>query len=114
LLFKPGWLHWWNPIPAAAFYALVGLLPWWLAGLMRWNPAALFCVLGGLWSIPEHLVGIYRFNILDIPILEGVSATDILIFAFFEYLIYWALVLGLAVVLRAVLQIQPPEVHRPA
>src|SRR5574341_1364645 len=79
--FKPDWLHWWNPVLAAVFYAVVGLLLWWLAGRSRWNPAAVFCVLGGLWAIPEHLLAVQRFNILDIPLLEGISAIEILVFA---------------------------------
>lgn len=102
--FKAAWLRWWNPALAGIFYGVVGLLLWWLASRSPRQPAAVFCVLGGLWSIPEHLLGFYRFNILDIPILQDVSALEILVFAFFEYVIYWAIVFGLALAVDFLLQ----------
>jgi hypothetical protein len=59
-----------------------------------------FCLLGGVESVLEHLVGIYGLGILDkVPLLRGVSSASALVFAFFEYIFYWGVVLGIAVLL---------------
>ena len=95
--FVPDWYQFIGPIGAVILYAILGLVFRWAAIHLPGNPTLWFCILGGLESIPEHAVGIYRFNILEIPMLAGSSAISIFIFAFFEYVIYWGIVLILAV-----------------
>ena len=64
-----------------------------------------FCALGGLEAIPEHLVGIYRLDILEIYLLHGSMADDILIFAYFEYVVYWSIVLILALIIDRLIRV---------
>jgi len=89
-------------IPLAAFivYPLWSLLLRWLALRLPGNPVAAFSLLGGLQALPEHAIAIYVVHIPDIPMMQGSTAASIFIFAYFEYVLYWSLVLALARLLR--------------
>jgi hypothetical protein len=104
--FTPAWSRWLAPL-AAVLYFFIGLLLRWIALHLPGNPAITFLLLGGLESIPEHALGIYRFHILDIPLLEGSPPLSIFLFAFFEYIVYWSIVLGLALLLGRLLPTPP-------
>jgi hypothetical protein len=99
--FYPDWSRWLAPLATPLLYAAVGLALRWLAIRLPGNPVVNFCLLGGLESIPEHVWGIYRLGILDrVPLLQGISPISIFIFAVFEYILYWSIVLGIAILLR--------------
>lgn len=102
--FVPDWYRYAAPIGAVVLYSIFGLVIRWAAIHLPGNPTLWFCLLGGLESIPEHAVGIYRYDILEIPMLAGSSALSIFIFAFFEYVIYWGVVLILAFVVDQVIK----------
>jgi hypothetical protein len=94
--FYPGWMRWLAPLDAL-LYGAIALALWWLALRLPGNPVVNFALLGGLESVLEHLLGIYGLGILDkVPILQGVRPTSALVFAFFEYIFYWSVVLGIA------------------
>jgi hypothetical protein len=94
--FYPSWARWLAPLDAL-LYGAIALALWWLALRLPGNPTVNFCLLGGLESVLEHLLGIYGLGILDkVPILQGVSPASALVFAFFEYIFYWSIVLGVA------------------
>jgi hypothetical protein len=95
-LFVPPWYRLAAPLGAILLYSVLGLGMRWVALKLPGHPVITFCLLGGLESIPEHAVGIYRFNILQIPLLQGDSPLAIFIFAYFEYVIFWGIVLLLA------------------
>ena len=97
--FAPDIARWIAPLDAL-LYGAIGFLLWWLARHLPGNPVANFCLLGGLESIPEHLLGIFRFKIMDIPMLQGISAESVMVFAVFEYIVYWGGVLLLAMILQ--------------
>jgi hypothetical protein len=97
--FYPGWMRWLAPLDAL-LYGAIGLALWWLALHLPGNPVMNFCLLGGVESVLEHLLGIYGLKILDkVPILQGVGPASALVFAFFEYIFYWSIVLGVAALL---------------
>lgn len=104
--FAPAWYRWGAPLEAVFLYAALGLFLRWAAGKLPGNPVLWFCLLGGLESIPEHAIGIFRFGILEIPALQGSSPGSIFLFAFFEYTVYWGIVLGLAAVLDRWLRVK--------
>lgn len=94
--FYPGWMRWLAPLDAL-LYGAIGLALWWLALRLPGNPVMNFCLLGGVESVLEHLLGIYGLRVLDkVPILQGVNPVSALVFAFFEYVFYWGIVLGIA------------------
>jgi hypothetical protein len=78
---------------------------------LPFNPVVAFCLLGGLQSIPEHAIAIYRFHILEVPLMQGSPPAGIFVFAYFEYVFFWGLALGLAGILN---QIIPSTHPRPA
>jgi len=94
--FYPGWMRWLAPLDTL-LYGAIALALWWLALRLPGNPVVNFALLGGLESVLEHLLGIYGLGILDkVPILQGVNPASALVFAFFEYIFYWSVVLGIA------------------
>lgn len=95
--FMPAWYRIAAPLGAIMLYSMLSLLIRWAALRLPGNPVVVFCLLGGLESIPEHAVAIYRFDILQIPVLQGSTAASIIVFAYFEYAAYWGVVLLLAV-----------------
>jgi hypothetical protein len=97
-------------------YPLAALLFRWIALRLPGNPVLWFCLLGGLESIAEHAVAIYRLNILRIPILRGSTAAAIFLFAFFEYVVYWGAALWLSLLVDRLwdaLRHGPPRDHGP-
>jgi hypothetical protein len=103
--FKPAWARIATPLGAIFFYFLLGLLLRWVALRLPGNPILWFCLLGGLESIPEHAIALYRFHILQLPLLQDTTAASIFIFAFFEYVVYWSLALCVAIAVDRLLSV---------
>jgi hypothetical protein len=101
--YAPSWDRIVAPLGAIVFYFLLGLVLRWAALHLPGNSTVTFCLLGGLESVPEHAIAIYRFHILQIPLLQDTTAAAIFIFAFFEYTVYWSLALCLAIVVDRLL-----------
>ena len=113
-LFAPSWYRFAAPLASVLIYSLVALLLRWAALRIPGNPVIWFCLLGGLQSIPEHALAIYRFGILDIPFLRGTTAAAIFLFAYFEYVVYWGLALSLTIpVHRLGTSLRTRASHRP-
>jgi hypothetical protein len=100
--YAPSWDRIVGPLAAIVLYFLLGLLLRWAALHLPGNPIVTFCLLGGLESVPEHAVAIYRFHILEISFLQGTTAASIFIFAFFEYVVYWCIALCVAIALNRI------------
>jgi len=94
--FYPSWLRRLAPL-SLFLYGALGLGLWRLVA-HNCLPATLsFVVLGGVEGIVEHIIAIYGFRILDkVPFLQGLDTFPVLIFSFFEYMVYWTLVAWLA------------------
>lgn len=103
--YAPSWDRIVAPAGAIVLYCILGLLLRWAALRLPGNPVVSFCLLGGLESVPEHAIAIYRFHILQIPLLQDTSAVSIFIFAFFEYIVFWSLALCLAIAMESRLHI---------
>lgn len=92
----PPWLRPLMPLDIV-LYAIIGLAIWYLALRLAIPPPLAFALLGGAQGIAEHLFGIYVLRILDkVPWLQGVPPLPVVVFSFFEYVLYWTLVLWLA------------------
>ena len=86
------------------FYGLIGLGLWALAVKMPGIPVFWFVLFGAIEGLLEHILGIYGMHILDkVPWLQGLPTVPLLIFSFFEYLFYWSLTAGLALILDRLL-----------
>jgi len=91
------------PLASLLIYPLWSLLLRWISLHLPIPPAAGFCLLGGLEGLFEHSVAIYRLDILQAPMLENSTPLAVFVFAFFEYVVYWGIVLILADGLQRIL-----------
>ncbi len=97
----PPWGRWAYQFFGVVF-PLIGLGFWWLALRIRGNPAINFALLGGLLGVGTHAWAIYGRNMLEkTELLRGVPAAPVLVFSFFEALLYWNLAVAIALLLRA-------------
>ncbi len=77
-------------------YAPIGLLIWALSRKMG-SPVAIFCLFGGLEGIISHTWAIFGLNLIQkIPLMGSATAVPVLVFAFFEKILYWSLILGIS------------------
>ena len=88
-------VRWWLPAIYGPAYGLAALLFWSLAVRARRWPAAWFCLLGGLVSIPGHAWG-FRRGLMRVPLLAGASPWAALLFGVFEFVVYFSAIVGLA------------------
>lgn len=94
--FYPAWMRWGAPLNIL-LYASLGSGMWWLSSKLPGQPVLWFVLLGGIEGIAEHVFGIYVLKILDkVPILQGLTPLPAIIFSFFEYILYWAVVAWMA------------------
>jgi len=100
--------QWMRKLAPADFllYAAIGLGMWWLATQLPGSAVLWFVFFGGIESIVEHLIGIYWLGILDkVPVLQQVDPLPALIFAFFEYMVYWSLIAWFSLFILKVFQL---------
>lgn len=92
----PAWMKGAGPLFGLP-YALVGLGMWWFARRLPGNAALSFCLLGGMEGLATHWWAIYRLDFIEqVPMMEWVSPIPVLVFATFEKVFYWGVILGLA------------------
>jgi hypothetical protein len=90
----------------AFLYALIGLGLWALAVRLPGSALLWFILFGAVEGVLEHILGIYGMHILDkVPWLKGLPAGPLLLFSFFEYIVYWDLTAGLAWLLQKIFYI---------
>jgi hypothetical protein len=85
------------PLVVIFLYSFLGLAMWHTILKLPGNSVVTFCLLGCLEPIPEHIVGIYRFDTLQVPIRHDGSTISIFVFTFFEYMVYWGKTLLFAI-----------------
>lgn len=102
--FYPAWVRRFSPLNLI-LYGTITLGMWILVKRFSLNNVMLFLLLGGIEGVFEHLIGIYGFGILEkVPWLEGLDPLPILVFSFVEYVVYWSLVVWLALALQTIVQ----------
>ncbi len=108
--FYPEIARWLTPL-TVILYGAIALVMWWLALRLPGNPVVNLALLAGIESLLEHLWGIYGLGILDnVPMLQNASIESVLVFAFFEYALYWSVILAIAAVVSALWQRRTPAV----
>lgn len=79
-------------------YAGITIVLWLLALRLPVSTLLWFVLLGGIEGVIEHIIGIYIFDILNkVPWLSDVTPLPVIIFSFFEYVVYWSIVAWLSV-----------------
>jgi len=91
-----GWMRWVLPARAIIF-GIMGMGLWWLAQQLLGSTFLWFVLLGGIWGVLNYIFGIYQLRTLEkVPWLQELTAFPVLVFSFFESVLYWTLVAWLA------------------
>jgi len=114
--FYPEWMHGWGIVVFAPSIGMVlAVLFCWIAFRFRGRPIAAFFIAVGVEALLEHLLGIYSFKIMDIPMFSGVNPLSVLIFSIPEYILYWGAILLVAfLVQRLTLRFRSSPDAKPA
>jgi hypothetical protein len=92
----PSWTHWLIPPTFGLLYAGISLLFWWLASHLRGNAVVNFCLFGGLWGMMTHLFAVSIGIVTKPPVLQGAAPVAAVVFAIFEFMLYWCIILSVA------------------
>jgi hypothetical protein len=95
----PAWAHWLIPPVFGLLYAGISLLLRWLALRWRGNAVVNFCLLGGVWGLLTHVYAVSIGIVSKPPPLQGAAPAAAVIFAVFEFMFYWCVILSVAVML---------------
>jgi hypothetical protein len=87
----PAWSRWLLPPAQALLGAAVTLIAVRIAERLR-HPVIAFCLLGGLWGSVAHVWAVYRGIMTKPPMLRGASPAAAVIFASFEFTLYYCLI----------------------
>jgi hypothetical protein len=94
----PAWARAWAPWIAFVAAGAGVLALWALAVRMRGKSVLTYCLLGGILGSLTHIWAVQRGIVTKPPMLQGASPVAAIVFAFFEYMLYWCTILVLAVV----------------
>jgi hypothetical protein len=98
--FYPGWMHGWGIVLFGPSIGMVlAVLFYWIARRFRSHPIPVFFLAVGAEALLEHLMGIYSFKIMEIPMFRGVNPISMLVFSIPEYILYWSVILLIAYLL---------------
>lgn len=92
----PEGLRWFLPPAQGVLTAIIMYVIWRLALNFSGNAVANFCLLGGAWGAITHTWAVYRGIVAKPPMFQGVHPVPVIIFATFEFVFYWCLMLGIA------------------
>jgi hypothetical protein len=95
--FYPEWMKWGIIAVALVIFPMLAFIFHWLACLLPKHPLIWFCLFAGFEAVIEHIVAWYGTGLPEkVPYLAGLPLFPVIVFAFFEYLAYWAIALWLA------------------
>jgi hypothetical protein len=96
--FYPQWMGTWGIYLFGPSIGMVlAIVFYWIVSRFRGHPVPVFFTLVGIEAFLEHLMGIYSFRIMDIPSFRGVNPLSVLVFSVPEYILYWCVILLLAI-----------------
>lgn len=95
--FYPAWMKWGTALIALVVYTVYALGMHWLASRLPGHPLIWFCLLAGVAAAGEHVAAWSLADLPNrVPFLRGTPLGWAMLFAFFEYQVYWAAALWLA------------------
>jgi hypothetical protein len=95
--FFPQWSRWLIPFYQAGLTTLVAILALWLSARAPMHPILNYCLTGGLWGIVTHLWAVHLGIVEKPALLRGASPGAAVIIAFFEFILYWCVIIIMAV-----------------
>ncbi len=97
----PAWARWLLPPAQALLFAGFAALSTWVALRLPGRPVVTFCLLGGLWGSVTHVWAVYVGILSRPPMLQGASPAAAVIFAFFEFTLYFCIIVTATRAVRA-------------
>lgn len=99
-LFYPQWMKWGAALIAFVLYPIFAYGCQWLACRLPGHPLLWFCLFTGLLAANEHFVAWSFARVPEkVPFLQGMHLLPTMLFAFFEYQVYWAMAIWIAWIL---------------
>ena len=92
--------RWLLPFLMAALTTSAAAMAWRLARRSQRFPTAAYLLLGGLWGSLTHIWAVYVGVVDKPPMLQGASPIAAVIVAFFEFMLYWCVIVAVAALLR--------------
>jgi hypothetical protein len=92
----PAWGQTWVPWIAFIVASTIAFGIWTLTIRLKWNLVLTYCLLGAVLGSLTHLWAVHLGILTKPPMLQGASPLAAVVFAFFEYLFYWCVILTLA------------------
>jgi hypothetical protein len=96
----PVWSRWLLPPAQALLTAGVAALAVRIALRLPRFAVVGFCLLGGIWGSLSHVWAVFRGIVTKPPMLRGASPAAAVIFAFFEFTLYFCVIVTATLVLR--------------
>lgn len=105
--FYPEWMKWGAALVAAILYSIYAYVCHWAACRLPGPPMLWFCLFTGLLGANEHCIAWNLVRLPEkVPMLAGMPLVPAMLFAFFEYQVYWAIALWLSWMLIKLLHLQ--------
>jgi hypothetical protein len=92
----PAWAQMWIPGIAFAGAGLMAFGLWALAFRVRRHIVLTFCLMSGALGSLTHIWAVWRGIVTKPPMLQGASPLAAVVFAFFEYQLYWCVILTMS------------------
>ena len=110
--FYPPWMKWGAALIAFALYSTYAFACHWLSCRMPGLPMLWFCLFTGLLAANEHLIAWNLARLPEkVPMLARTPLLPIMLFAFFEYQVYWAIALWLGWLLLKLSQVRKDAIR---
>ena len=94
--FYPAWMKWGAAALALLIYPTYAFGAHWLAVRLPGYPLLWFCLMVGALAAGEHVLAWIFVDLPNrVPYLRGAPLPAVMLFAFFEYQVYWGVVLWL-------------------
>ena len=103
----PGGRTGWSRLLSRSSTPGVALLVWRLVQRLPGRNAAWFCLFSGVWGSLTHVWAVSLGITEKPPMLQGASPMAAIIFAFFEYTLYFNAILAVAALLENIKNVKP-------
>jgi hypothetical protein len=98
----PAWARWLLPPGQAVLTGAIAVLAYRLAIRLPRHPVVGYCLLGGVWGLLSHILAIWRGILEKPPMFEGAHPVAAVVLAFFEFTLYFCIVVAVSALAVAV------------
>lgn len=100
----PAWSRWLLPAAQAVLTTGVAALAFALAQRLPGRAVVVYCLLGGVWGSVSHVWAVFRGIVDRVPMLRGASPVAAVAIAFFEFTLYFCVIVAGSLLVRLLQQ----------